>query len=143
MQSLLKGLALVSWMWELTAAHARADRLTDAGGDNLDRASGPAGGHNLFLVDVSRLIWRHWSGRLPTGIDRVCLAYIEYFGARADAVIQWKDRDIALTAADAQRLMTLFTGEWLSRQRLSSCWAGHFRAPSPLAGNSAACVKLR
>jgi glycosyltransferase involved in cell wall biosynthesis len=41
-----------------------------------------------FLLDVSRLIWRVWTGRIPTGIDRVCLAYIEHFGRRSRAVVQ-------------------------------------------------------
>ncbi len=40
-----------------------------------------------YLIDVSRLIWRVWTGRLPTGIDRVCLAYLEHFGTRAQAVV--------------------------------------------------------
>lgn len=41
-----------------------------------------------FLLDVSRLIWRRWKGRLPTGIDRVCLAYLRHFGQKAQAVVQ-------------------------------------------------------
>jgi glycosyltransferase involved in cell wall biosynthesis len=41
-----------------------------------------------ILLDVTRLIWRRWNGRLPTGIDRVCLAYLDHFGPRAQAVIQ-------------------------------------------------------
>jgi len=41
-----------------------------------------------FLVDVSRLIWRLWTGRIPTGIDRVCMAYVRHFGDRAKAVVQ-------------------------------------------------------
>lgn len=41
-----------------------------------------------LLFDVTRLIWRRSKGRLPTGIDRVCLAYLEHFGERAQAVIQ-------------------------------------------------------
>lgn len=40
-----------------------------------------------FLLDVTRLIWRRWKGRYPTGIDRVCLAYLARFGGRAQAVI--------------------------------------------------------
>lgn len=40
-----------------------------------------------FLLDVTRLIWRRWKGRLPTGIDRVCLAYLRHFGGRSHAVI--------------------------------------------------------
>lgn len=41
-----------------------------------------------FLLDVTRLVWRRWSGRLPTGIDRVCLAYLEQFRRDSQAVIQ-------------------------------------------------------
>ena len=41
-----------------------------------------------ILLDVTRLIWRRWRGRLPTGVDRVCLAYLRHFGLSAQAVIQ-------------------------------------------------------
>ena len=41
-----------------------------------------------FLLDATRLIWRRWRGRLPTGIDRVCLAYLRHFGSRSQAVVQ-------------------------------------------------------
>lgn len=41
-----------------------------------------------ILIDVTRLVWRRWVGRRPTGIDRVCLAYLKYFAARAQAVVQ-------------------------------------------------------
>lgn len=64
-------------------------------------------GQERLLIDVSRLIWRWWSGRLPTGIDRVCLAYLARFGARADAVIQWRGRRIVLAAADSRALMAV------------------------------------
>lgn len=43
-----------------------------------------------FLLDVSRLIWRRWKGRQPTGIDRVCLAYLRHFGPKAQAVVQYR-----------------------------------------------------
>lgn len=39
------------------------------------------------LFDATRLIWRRWARREPTGVDRVCLAYLEHFGPRAQAVI--------------------------------------------------------
>lgn len=39
------------------------------------------------LIDISRLLTRAARGRLPTGIDRVCLEYIKRWGARAQAVI--------------------------------------------------------
>ena len=41
-----------------------------------------------YLLDVTRLIWRRWKGRYPTGIDRVCLAYLRHFGERSQAVVQ-------------------------------------------------------
>jgi len=41
-----------------------------------------------LLLDVSRLVWRAWRGRLPTGIDRTCLAYVAHYQNRAVAVIQ-------------------------------------------------------
>lgn len=40
------------------------------------------------LLDVSRLVWRTWEAKLPTGIDRTCLAYVEHFRGRARAVVQ-------------------------------------------------------
>jgi len=33
-------------------------------------------------------VWRRWAGRHPTGIDRVCLAYLEHFERNAQAVVQ-------------------------------------------------------
>ena len=41
-----------------------------------------------FLIDISRLLSRTARRRLPTGVDRVCLAYIERWGRQAQAVIQ-------------------------------------------------------
>lgn len=40
-----------------------------------------------LLLDVTRLVWRRWAGRRPTGIDRVCLAYLENFARDAQAVV--------------------------------------------------------
>lgn len=72
------------------------------------------------MFDVSRLIWRLWRGRLPTGIDRVCLAYLEHFADRSHAFLQWRDRRVVLSAADSDRLFALLrqgTGS-LDRRRL-------------------------
>jgi glycosyltransferase involved in cell wall biosynthesis len=41
-----------------------------------------------LLFDVTRLIWRRWHGLHPTGIDRVCLAYLERYAEDAQAVVQ-------------------------------------------------------
>lgn len=54
------------------------------------------------LLDVSRLIWRGWSGRLPTGIDRSMLAYVAHYRHRARAVVQ-------------RRGYTRILPRWLSR----------------------------
>lgn len=45
-----------------------------------------------LLLDLSRLIWRAWRGGLPTGIDRVCLAYLDHYRTRSRAVIQYRGR---------------------------------------------------
>lgn len=42
----------------------------------------------FVLLDVSRLVWRAWEGKLPTGIDRTCLAYVQHLRGRACAVVQ-------------------------------------------------------
>ena len=60
-----------------------------------------------FLIDVSRLIWRAWSLRLPTGIDRVCLAYLAHYGARSHAVIQRRSLRIILNAKASDALFQL------------------------------------
>lgn len=41
-----------------------------------------------MLLDVSRLAWRAWEERLPTGIDRTALAYVRHYRARSRAVVQ-------------------------------------------------------
>jgi glycosyltransferase involved in cell wall biosynthesis len=66
----------------------------------------PQGG-DLILIDVTRLIWRAWRGRHPTGIDRVCLAYLEHFQRRASAVIHRKGLSLILPQARSQRLFDL------------------------------------
>jgi glycosyltransferase involved in cell wall biosynthesis len=60
------------------------------------------------LLDVSRLIWRSWRGGQPTGIDRVCLAYVEHFSGRAQAVVQWRGRYFVLTPEHSKQAFDLF-----------------------------------
>ncbi|WP_214647703.1 glycosyltransferase family 4 protein [Novosphingobium aerophilum] len=57
-----------------------------------------------YLIDVTRLVWRAWSGRLPTGIDRVCLAYLDHFGDRAQAVVQRGGMQRVFSPAASDRL---------------------------------------
>lgn len=59
------------------------------------------------LLDVSRLIWRLWRGRLPTGVDRVCLAYLDHYRHRSRAVVQRKGRYFVLTERHSDQLFDL------------------------------------
>lgn len=60
-----------------------------------------------ILLDVSRLVWRIWTGRLPTGIDRVCLAYLDHFGSRARAVVQRGRLRLVLSPQHSRKLFAL------------------------------------
>jgi glycosyltransferase involved in cell wall biosynthesis len=60
-----------------------------------------------MLLDVSRLIWRLWSARMPTGIDRVCLEYVAHFGPRSQAVVQFAGRALVLGPRASERLFAL------------------------------------
>jgi len=64
-----------------------------------------------FLIDVSRLVWRAWRGGLPTGIDRVCLAYVEHFGSRAHAVVQRRGVQLVLSPSHSDRLFRLLLAD--------------------------------
>jgi glycosyltransferase involved in cell wall biosynthesis len=48
----------------------------------------------VIVLDVTRLVGRALKGRIPTGIDRVGLAYIDHFRTRAHAMV--RVRDVAL-----------------------------------------------
>lgn len=60
-----------------------------------------------YVLDVSRLIWRLNGNRLPTGIDRVCLAYLEAFADRSLALVQWKSLRLVLPTTESDRLFAL------------------------------------
>jgi len=78
-----------------------------------------------YLLDVSRLVWRVWRGGLPTGIDRVCLAYLERFGDRSRAVVQWRGLQLVLSTGRSRRLFTLLaTGGTRVRRRMAALLAG-------------------
>ena len=60
-----------------------------------------------ILLDVTRLVWRVWAGRLPTGIDRVCLAYLDHYGPRARAVVQRGRLRLVLNLRHSRELFAL------------------------------------
>lgn len=62
---------------------------------------------SALLLDVTRLIWRRWAGRHPTGIDRVCLAYLEHYAPQAQAVVQHERYRHVLDRDASRRLFDL------------------------------------
>ena len=60
-----------------------------------------------LLLDVSRLVWRCWTGTRPTGIDRICLAWMHYYGPRAQAVIIHRYGNVILPMKTSQALFQL------------------------------------
>ena len=56
---------------------------------------------------MTRLIWRRWRGRQPTGIDRVALAYLRHFSAQSQAVVQHERIRRILDEAASQQLFSM------------------------------------
>jgi glycosyltransferase involved in cell wall biosynthesis len=74
-----------------------------------------------ILLDVTRLIWRRWKGRLPTGVDRVCLAYLQHFAPQAQAVVHHKMFRRILGRETSRQLFALLEGPpQLFRRRLAA-----------------------
>ena len=74
-----------------------------------------------ILLDVTRLIWRRWDGRHPTGVDRVCLAYLDHFKGKAQAVVQHRRMRRILDRETSQALFDLLSDSGASfRKRLVS-----------------------
>ena len=72
-----------------------------------------------LLLDVTRLVWRRWEGVRPTGIDRICDAWLEHFAARSQAVIIMKQRKVILPRAPSQALFAALAGpDRLFRKRM-------------------------
>lgn len=63
-----------------------------------------------YLLDTTRLISRSWTRRRSTGIDRVSYAYLEHFGARAQAVVQHRGVVRVLTPRHSDRLFDMLRG---------------------------------
>lgn len=63
-----------------------------------------------LLLDCTRLVAHRWSGRMPTGIDRVSEAYLAHFGARAQAVVQVRGRARVLNRTQSEALFAMIEG---------------------------------
>lgn len=55
-------------------------------------------------IDVTRLLGRLMKGRLPTGVDRVSLAYVRHFGERSRAVVRLGGRSLVLSSRASSSL---------------------------------------
>jgi glycosyltransferase involved in cell wall biosynthesis len=60
-----------------------------------------------LLIDVSRLVWRRWSGTRATGIDRICMAWLEHYGPQSQAVIVHRHAKAILPKRTSQVLFRL------------------------------------
>lgn len=60
-----------------------------------------------LLLDASRLVWRRWTGTRATGIDRICLAWMQHYGARAQAVIVHRQGQAILPFTTSRALFRL------------------------------------
>jgi glycosyltransferase involved in cell wall biosynthesis len=77
------------------------------------------------LLDVSRLIWRFWGRRMPTGIDRTCQAYLAHYGNAARLVVQRRTTTLLLSPRRSQALAALMLDPVIpSRRQLTALLAG-------------------
>src|ERR1700694_3569104 len=60
-----------------------------------------------YLIDVSRLVGRLMKGRLPTGVDRVALAYVRQYGLQSRAFVRDGRFNIVLPEKFSQTLFPL------------------------------------
>lgn len=56
------------------------------------------------LIDVTRLLSRLMEGRLPTGVDRVSLAYVQHFASCATALVRFGGRWVELNQQDSRKI---------------------------------------
>ena len=87
---------------------------------------------SYYLLDVTRLVARCWKGNLPTGIDRVAMAYLTHFASRAQAVIQYRGIVRVLTASQSERLFCILQSQHCGmRWNLIRLLASILKGPSP------------
>ncbi len=74
-----------------------------------------------FLFETTRMIATRWSGKSPTGIDRVCHAYLDHFGPRAQAVVQHRGVFRILSVRHSDELFAMLTdAEGATRRKIAA-----------------------
>jgi glycosyltransferase involved in cell wall biosynthesis len=72
-----------------------------------------------IFLDVTRLLHRLTRGRRPTGVDRVCLAYVRHFHHRAQAMVIWGGVALGLSPSASGAIFDLLAG-WEDGERTIS-----------------------
>lgn len=60
-----------------------------------------------LLFDASRLVWRRWAGVRPTGIDRICSAWLQHYASQSQAVLLHRHGRHILSGSASQALFQL------------------------------------
>lgn len=71
-----------------------------------------------IFLDISRLVFRRYRGLLPTGIDRVGLAYIEKYGEQARAVLSAGGFTVILSTPESRRVFDWLLAPEMDRRGL-------------------------
>ncbi|KVT06888.1 glycosyl transferase family 1 [Burkholderia sp. MSMB1078WGS] len=85
-----------------------------------------------ILLDVTRLTRRCYEGLLPTGVDRVGLAYIRRYGDRARCVLSKHGFSVTLTERDSQETFAMLLSQRPERRSiiglLARAWLNGMRS---------------
>lgn len=77
-----------------------------------------------MLIDITRLADRFLQNRLPTGVDRVSLQYLERFADHAYALVRFAGRWVELSRDDSRRVFDLLLdGDLTGHAALRRCVA--------------------
>ncbi len=80
-----------------------------------------------MLIDVTRLADRFLQNRLPTGVDRVSLQYLQHFSDSAYALVRFAGRWVELGQTDSRRVFQiLLDGNPADRSLLRRCVANAY-----------------
>ena len=75
-----------------------------------------------MLIDVTRLADRLLQHRLPTGVDRVSLGYLQHFYDRASALVRFAGRWVELGRDDSQKIFrALLDGDAAGHSMIRRC----------------------
>jgi glycosyltransferase involved in cell wall biosynthesis len=63
--------------------------------------------NNEIIIDVTRLVSRYMAGYLPTGVDRVTIAYLQRYGENARGLVYYGSQYAVLPYWASQKVFTL------------------------------------